>query len=356
MKKRLQKSQINSNSQNQKTPQRILILGAGHFGTCLAQHLAEVGHAVTIYARSNAIVQSINTQHQNPKYLSHIRLHPTLIAINTIKAENFANVDAVVFVSSTQAMRDVLLPLKKFLLPRHLFVCAAKGIEVRTLKLPEQIIKEICGAKISRRAVYLSGPSFATEIAQKLPTAVTMAGRVKKCVVAAQDIFHTSYFRVYSASDTIGLEVAGALKNVIAIASGAAMGLGFQMNTRAALITRGLNEMIRVGIKLGAKPVIFTGLSGVGDLFLTCSSEKSRNFTLGLRLGRGESVDHILATMDSVAEGYTTAKAAFQLAKKLKISTPIIDEVYHVLYEEKPVKEALTDLITREAKPEFSQR
>ena len=353
MKKSLQKIQKSKIPTTLKSPQRILVLGAGHFGTCLAQHLAECGHHVTIYARSTEIVHSINTHNRNPKYLSHLTLHPTLNAINTINAENFANIDAIVFVTSTQSMRAVLSPLRKWIKPEHLFVCAAKGIEVDSLKLPEEIIKDICGAEISRRAVFLSGPSFASEIAQKLPTAVTIAGRIKTKVKNAQNIFHAPHFRVYSASDTVGLQVAGALKNVIAIGSGAAMGMGFQMNSRAALITRGLNEMLRVGVKLGAKPFSFLGLGGVGDLFLTCSSEKSRNFMLGLRLGKGESVEKILATMESVAEGYSTAKAAHQLAKSLKISTPIIDEVYYVLYENKPIKDALMDLITRDATSEF---
>ncbi len=329
------------------------MLGAGHFGTCLAQHLAELGHHVEIYARSKEIVHSINTHKKNPKYLSQLRLHPSLKAINTISSENFINLTAVVFVASTQAMREVLSPLKSFLKRHHLLVCAAKGIEVGSLKLPQQIIKDVCGSVIARRAVFLSGPSFASEIAQKLPTAVTIAGKLEKNVTQAQTIFHAPHFRVYSSRDTLGLQLAGALKNVIAIGSGAAQGMGFQMNSRAALITRGLNEMMCIGRKLGAKPVTFMGLSGVGDLFLTCSSEKSRNFMLGLRLGQGEGIEDILKSMGSIAEGYSTSKAAYDLAKRLKIATPIIDEVYRVLHEKKSIKEALTDLITREPKPEF---
>jgi glycerol-3-phosphate dehydrogenase (NAD(P)+) len=187
-----------------------------------------------------------------------------------------------------------------------------------------------------------------------LPTAVVAASKDKSRAEAVQKIFHTSHFRVYTSSDPIGLEVAGALKNVIAIAAGACAGLGLQMNSMAALMTRGLAEMTHVAVKLGANPLTLQGLGGVGDLFLTCGSDKSRNYSLGYRLGQGMSVHDALASLGSVAEGFTTAKAAHHLAEKLKVDMPISDQVYKVLYEHKPVRSAFMDLVTRDAKAEFS--
>lgn len=333
--------------------EKILVLGAGHFGTCLAQHLADKGYSVNIWARSPDVVASINNHHKNPKYLSTLTLSPRLQAINTIDPKAHADTTVVLVATSAQSLSQVLPMVQPILHEGTLLICAAKGIEVGTLRLPSEIIAHALGNEAAAKSVFLSGPSFATEVAARQPTAVVVASKDQGRAQWAQELLHAAHFRVYTSEDPVGLEVAGALKNVIAIAAGASVGIGFQMNSRAALMTRGLAEMTRIGIALGATPITFKGLGGVGDLFLTCTSEKSRNFTVGFRLGRGEFLDSILLNVGSVAEGVATAKAAYELSQRLKVETPIIDEVYKVLYEQKAITQAVMDLITRDAKPEF---
>ncbi len=338
---------------NQTPPsRRIVVLGTGNFGTCLAQHLAEQGHSVTMWTRSAEVARSINTAQKNPKYLSMITLSNRISATEKVTADLLKDSDALLIAVPTQTVRQVLTDLKPLLPPSLLIICAAKGIEIGSQLLPVQIIKDTLGAKASNNAVFLSGPSFAAEIIMHEPTAVVVGSYDENRRLLAQEMFHAPHFRTYTSDDPIGLEVAGALKNVIAIASGACSGLGFQGNSRAALLTRGLAEITRIGIALGANQVTFTGLGGVGDLFLTCSSEKSRNFTVGYRLGRGEPLDKVLATVGSVAEGVATAKAAHSLVKQLGVAAPITEQVYQVLYEAKPIVQAVKDLLTRERKSE----
>jgi len=333
---------------------RILVLGAGNFGTCLACHLADQGWNIDLWTRSKTLIESINSEHKNPKYLSTITLAPTIRAINHIKHEAINNYAAIVIAVPMQAVRDVLKPIAQHLDTRPLLISTVKGIEISSAAFPLDVIAEICGKEIADRAVVLSGPSFAIEIAQKLPTAVVAASKTLERAEAVQRIFHSSFFRVYTSDDPIGLEVAGALKNVIAIAAGASVGLGLQMNSIAALITRGLAEVTRIGVRLGANPLTFQGLGGVGDLLLTCSSPKSRNYSLGHKLGQGMTIHEALASLGSVAEGFTTAKAAHRLTKNLNVEMPISEQVYQVLYENKPVRDAFIDLINRDAKAEFT--
>lgn len=333
--------------------EKILVLGAGNFGTCLAQHLAEKGYHVTMWSRSQAVTDSINASRKNPKYLSSINLSPRLSATSNLDAKTLGETSVVVHVTPTQTMREVLTMMKPYWRSDLLLICAAKGIEMGRLLLPHDIISDVLGQAVSDKAAFLSGPSFASEIVARQPTAVTVASRTEKSAHWAQELFHAAHFRVYTSDDPIGLEVAGALKNVVAIAAGASVGIGFQMNSRAALITRGLAEITRVGVALGANPLTFKGLGGVGDLFLTCTSEKSRNFSVGFRLGKGESLEAVLASVGT-SEGVTTTKAAKELVEKLGVEAPIITEVYKVLYEQKPIAQAVMDLLTREAKPEFT--
>lgn len=340
---------------NTKTaPKKVLVLGAGNFGTCLANHLATEGHSVELWARSREVVETINNEHKNPKYLNAINLTPTLRAINTIDTKMLSTIDALVVAVPMQAMREVLQPLAQHLSTSTLLICAVKGIEITTGCLPIQIYAEIFGKQIADNTIVLSGPSFAIEVAQKLPTAVVAASKNAERALAVQELFHAPHFRVYTNDDPIGLEVAAALKNVIAIAAGASAGLGLQMNSLSAIITRGLAEMTRLGVKMGAKPLTFQGLGGVGDLFLTCSSSKSRNYSLGYKLGQGMEINAALASLGSVSEGYTTTKAAYALSKQLGVDTPIIDQVYGVLYEGKALKLAVSDLVMRDAKPEIN--
>jgi glycerol-3-phosphate dehydrogenase (NAD(P)+) len=333
---------------------RILVVGAGNFGTCLAAHLASEGWSVEIWSRSRTIVDGINNDHKNPKYLSTITLSPTLRAINHINAAQLNDYCAIVVAVPMQAVRETLKQYAQHLTTKPLLVSAVKGIEISSGFFSADVFKDIFGEAIATKSVIISGPSFAIEVAQKLPTAVVAASKELSRAEAVQKIFHTSHFRVYTSTDPIGLEVAGALKNVIAIAAGACAGMGLQMNSMAALMTRGLAEITHLAVKLGANPLTLQGLGGVGDLFLTCGSDKSRNYSLGFRLGQGMNVHDALASLGSVAEGFTTAKAAHLLAARLNVDMPISEQVYKVLYENKLVQSALMDLVTRDAKAEFS--
>lgn len=336
------------------TDKSILVLGSGNFGTCLAQHLANKGLSVTIWARQEEVARSINSSRRNPVYLSDIALSERIIAISKLDAAAFKDRSLVILAVPTQAARSVLQSIKPHISAETIVVSAAKGIENQTLALPLDIIKDVLGPAHGEKAVVLSGPSFAAEVIASQPTAVSLGSYSEKAALTVQSIFHTPYFRAYTSDDPVGLEVAGALKNVIAIAAGACAGLNFQQNSQAALLTRGLAEITRIGVRLGAQPLTFTGLGGVGDLFLTCSSTKSRNYSVGYRLGRGEELPHVLRTLGSVAEGVATAKAAWQLTQKLSVDAPITEQVHAVLYEGRPIKEAVMALMTREAKPELT--
>ncbi len=331
----------------------ILVIGAGNFGTCLAQHLTTNGHRVTMWVREPEIRDHIQTNHRNPRYLREVQLSEQITATCDLSLSMIKNYSVVILAVPTQFLRNVLASIKGPFPPEILLVSAVKGIEINTLKLPDQIVAEVFGQGIADNSVALSGPSFAIEVAHRQPTAVTLAGKNKERVEWGQRVFHAPFFRVYASSDMVGLETAGALKNVIAIAAGACRGLGYQANGLAALITRGLAEITRAGVAMGANALTFKGLSGVGDLFLTCSSEQSRNYTVGYRLGRGESLPDIIATLGSVAEGVSTAKSAYELSLRLNVEMPITKEVYRVLYEDLPVKEAVMNLLTREAKDEI---
>ena len=332
----------------------ILVLGSGNFGTCLAHHLSSKGHAVTIWGRSSEVVDGINQHHMNPRYLTGIELCPRLKAVKELKPELISQTELIVLAVPTQVIRKALTMIQPHIAKECLIVCAAKGIENETLLLPLDIIEENLGNSYYNRAVILSGPSFAIEVVKGLPTAVSMGSFDPDSCRIAQETFHTPFFRAYTTEDPIGLEVAGALKNVMAIASGACAGMGLQNNSQAALMTRGMAEITRVGYCLGANPITFNGLGGIGDLFLTCTSEKSRNYSLGFMLGKGLSIKQALNELKSVAEGWFTAKAAYELSLKLGTDTPVIDQVYAVLYEQKPLKEALEFLINRDMKPEIT--
>ncbi|KAJ3083968.1 hypothetical protein HDU79_004094 [Rhizoclosmatium sp. JEL0117] len=332
----------------------VLVLGGGNFGTCLADHLAAMGNEVTIYARDQKVVDGINNDHHNVKYMKDVVLTDTLKA--TSQLEDGAAIQAatvIIFSIPTQHLRDILAKTKPFVTKSHLTIFVNKGIEIHSGKLPCDIVEEVWGKEIGECATYLSGPSFAMEVVKRQPTCVSVASRVKERALRAQAVFHAPHFRVYDCDDVIGVEVAGALKNVIALAAGACAGLGFQQNARAAIITRGLAEIMRVGVKLGADPLTFSGLAGVGDLFLTAQSEKSRNYTVGFRLGRGEKLDYVLETLGSVAEGVETTKAAYELCHKIGVESPVCDAVYSVLFGGVDVKEAVKTLMSRDPHAEF---
>ncbi|KAJ1559875.1 hypothetical protein HK096_010789, partial [Nowakowskiella sp. JEL0078] len=282
-----------------------------------------------------------------------VKLHGKVTATYSISANLLLSCSVVILAIPTQHMRSILKNIKPFMTKDHLLICVNKGIENSTLMLPHEILKQELGDDIGKDAVFLSGPSFASEIVKRQITCVSVASTSSAKVLRTQKLFHAPHFRVYSTQDTIGVEIAGALKNVIALAAGALNGLDMQMNSQAALITRGLAEITRIGVALGANPLTFSGLSGVGDLFLTCTSSKSRNFTVGFRIGRGEELEHVLQTLGSVAEGVETTKAAYHLGRKLGVDTPIVDAVYSVLFLGVNVRDALRLLIERDPSEEL---
>ncbi|KAJ3081733.1 hypothetical protein HK102_002170, partial [Quaeritorhiza haematococci] len=240
--------------------ERVFVLGSGNFGTCLADHLADMGIQVTMWSRDQTLADSINNEHKNSKYMKDVTLSTNLKATTEISGEMLGSTTVVLFAIPTQHMRSILERTKPFLTPNHLLIFCNKGIEQGTLLLPHDIVKEVLGEEMGERATFLSGPSFAAEVVQRQPSCVSVASKYRSRALRTQRLFHAPHFRVYDNPDVVGVEAAGALKNVVALASGACSGLGFQNNSRAALITRGLAEIARIGVKLGANPLTFAGL------------------------------------------------------------------------------------------------
>lgn len=330
----------------------IGVIGGGSWGTTLANLLACKGFDVTLWVFEGEVCRQIEDGRENTTYLPGIRLSENLKSTNTLE-EAIEGKGLVLWVTPSHIARMMLKKALPLISADALMVSATKGIEEESLKLNSEIIAEIVPPDISGKVVYLSGPSFAREVAEKKPTAVTAASLSPEAASSVQDIFSTPYFRVYTATDIVGLEIGGSIKNVIALGAGISDGLGFGSNARAALITRGLAEMSRLGVKIGAQPLTFSGLSGLGDLVLTCTGDLSRNRTVGLRLGRGEKIEDILADMKMVAEGVKTARAAYRLAKKLDVDMPITTKIYRILYEGMAPGAAVAALMERELKEEL---
>ncbi|HSJ13677.1 MAG TPA: NAD(P)H-dependent glycerol-3-phosphate dehydrogenase [Longimicrobiales bacterium] len=330
----------------------IAVLGAGSWGTALASLLADKGHDVTVWSYETDVADAINESHENPRYLRGIPLAPALRASAQLE-RCVRDVPVIVSVSPAQHVRRVLTQVAPVMLPDALVVSASKGIEMKSLKTMAQVAVEVLPRPAAASACYISGPSFALEVAKGLATAVTIASHDAAAAVRAQEIFQTSYFRVYTSEDVTGVELGGSLKNVIAIAAGMAVGLGLGHNATAALITRGLAEMMRLGVALGANPLTLSGLAGMGDLILTCTGDLSRNRHVGTELGKGRALADVLAEMTMIAEGVDTTRAAYALAQREGIEMPIVSEVHAVLFEEQPAREALDRLMLREPKPEL---
>ena len=330
---------------------RIAVIGAGSWGTALANLLAKKGVDTILWSFEAEVAEAIRREHRNPTYLSEIVLDPSLRVTESI-AEAAEGAEVVVSVSPSHVVRTVMRQVAPFIGADTLLVSASKGIEEDSLETMDRVLAEVVGESAAGRMAFLSGPSFALEVALEHPTAVTMASRDPETARAAQELFQTDYFRVYTNPDVPGVELGGALKNVIAIAAGAVDGLGFGHNTRAALITRGLAEITRLGVSLGADPLTFAGLAGMGDLILTCTGPLSRNHAVGVELGRGRAIGDILAGMNMVAEGVRTAKAARALAVREGIEMPIVEEVYALLYEDRAPREAVENLMLRSPKAE----
>lgn len=324
----------------------VAVLGAGSWGTALAKLLADKGNATKIWSHRADLVQHINEQHVNPRYLAHAELPKNLVASADLE-EALRGAELVVSVVPSHALRGVIREAKPFIPASALICSATKGIENDSLSLMSDVLLQELGHAVQPRLTYLSGPSFAKEVAQGQPTVVVVAGTSEPELETVQHAWATDRFRVYSSTDVVGVEIGGALKNVIAIAAGAGDGLGFGHNSRAALITRGLSEIGKLAASKGANPLTVAGLSGMGDLVLTCTGELSRNRTVGFELGKGRTLGDILATLGHVAEGVKTTKSAYDLGKKMGVDMPITSEVYQVLYEGKSPRQAVVDLMTR---------
>jgi glycerol-3-phosphate dehydrogenase (NAD(P)+) len=327
---------------------QVAVLGAGSWGTTLANLLAAKGETVRLWAYEPEVVDAINRRHENPVFLPGFRLESGLQAF-TDAEEAVANAPVIVSAAPSHAVRSVVNLVRGAVRPGTLVVSATKGIETDTLSLMSAVFEECLP---EARFAALSGPSFAVEVCQGQPTLVVAASRHEATARDAQRIFATPKFRVYSHDDVTGVELAGALKNVIAIAAGILEGLGMGHNPRAALITRGLAEITRLGVALGAKALTFAGLAGMGDLILTTTGDLSRNRGLGIALAHGQSLDEYRATHRSVAEGANTSKAGAALAKRTGVELPITEKVCEVIFSGKPAREGIAELMARELKSE----
>ena len=326
----------------------MAVIGAGSWGTTLANLLSSKGFDIALWVYEKDLAEEIRQTRINSVYLPDIEL-PENIHVTGSLEEALKKARYIVNAVPAQYTRSIFKEVLPHIIDEAIIISVAKGIERGTLLTVSSILKELSAHPVA----VLSGPSFAKEVIKKLPTAVTLATENIHTGVHLQEIFNVNHFRVYTHDDLLGVELGGSLKNVMAIASGIADSLGLGNNARASLITRGLVEMTRLGIAMGAKERTFSGLSGIGDLVLTCSSPLSRNYTVGVKLGQGMKLKDILTQMRSVAEGVATAESAYELSKKYHIEMPIIEQVYKVLYEDKDAVLAVRDLMERSLKSEF---
>jgi glycerol-3-phosphate dehydrogenase (NAD(P)+) len=331
--------------------EKIGVIGAGAWGTTLAMLLADKGHEVTLWMYEKDLADETARTRENRVYLPGFTL-PSSITVTSSMEAVAANKTLVLSVVPSHTARTVAKQFAPLLSKNAIIVSASKGIEIDSLMPLSDVFRDILSKELHNRLCFLSGPSFAKEVAQKMPTAVALASYDPAIGRKAQEIFSNAYFRVYTNPDVIGVELAGSLKNVVAIAAGVLEGMGYGYNTMAALLTRGLAEMARLGVAMGGNLQTFSGLAGMGDLVLTCTGGLSRNRTLGVRLGKGEKLNDIMSSVKTVAEGVKTCRAARDLAKKYNIDMPVVDEVYQILYEGKDPKRAVKDLMARELKGE----
>jgi glycerol-3-phosphate dehydrogenase (NAD(P)+) len=326
----------------------IAVLGAGAFGTSLAKLLEDRGQEVVLWARTAEGAAQI-VRSRESSHLPGCRLGER-VQITHDLAEAVRGRPIVLAVTPSHVVREVLSAAAFHLSEETVVVNASKGIEQGSLATIDQIYREVLPQRLAERAAFLSGPTFAKELVQGLPAAIVVAAHDPSSASLVQTEFGSELLRVYATDDVIGVEIAGALKNIMAIGAGISDGLGFGHNTRAALITRGLNEIARLGVQLGANPLTFAGLAGMGDLVLTCTGDLSRNRQVGLELGRGRTIADIMASMNSVAEGVKTTRAAHELAHRHGVDVPIIDAIHAVLYAGKTAREAVAELLRREAR------
>jgi glycerol-3-phosphate dehydrogenase (NAD(P)+) len=331
---------------------KITVLGDGGWGTALAVVGARKQNDVLLWSAFPDYAEVLREKRENTKFLPGVKLPPALEVTSDLK-KALAFGDIVVLAIPTQFLRVVLHKVREHDYKGKVFVSVAKGLEKKTCLRPSQIIYSILGSETP--LVVISGPSHAEEVARHMPTLVVAASDNKKNAEKVQDAFMDTFFRIYSQTDIIGVELGGALKNVIAIAAGVCDGLKFGDNSKAGLISRGILEMTRLGIRLGANPNTFFGLSGIGDLMTTCFSPHGRNLRVGRDLGAGRKIDEILKGMEMVAEGVDTAQSVHQLAAELELDLPLMGEVYSLVFEGKDPKKAVADLLNRDAREELKQ-
>ncbi|MGI8428814.1 MAG: NAD(P)H-dependent glycerol-3-phosphate dehydrogenase [Solirubrobacteraceae bacterium] len=324
------------------------VVGAGAWGTALAQVLASRRHEVRLWAHESDVVDSINARHENARFLAGVPLSRDIVA-TSVMGDVLRDAEFVTYVAPSHVLRAVARAGRESISRVATIIVATKGIERGSLAIMSRVIEDEIP---DHEVVALSGPSFAAEVAAGQPTALVAAGRSADATEAVQLTFSSGAFRIYTHDDVIGVELGGALKNVIAVATGIAEGLGLGHNPRAALITRGLAEITRLGVSLGASPLTFAGLAGMGDLVLTCTGALSRNRAVGIEVGKGRSLDDVLRTRETVAEGVTTTESAHALAAREGVEMPIVRAVHRTLFEGQPARAAITELMTRELRPE----
>lgn len=327
---------------------KCAVIGAGAWGTALANVLATNGQVVMLWAREPDVVDAVNASHENPRFLPGARVNERVQATGVI-ADALGDADIIIYVAPSHALRDVAASGAQAVKAGAVLVVASKGIERETLAIMSDVV---CEAVPGHSVVALSGPSFAAEVANGQPTAVVAACAEADAATRVQRALSSDVFRVYTHDDVVGVELGGALKNVMAIATGIAEGLGLGFNSRAALITRGLAEMTRLGLALGASQATFAGLAGLGDLVLTCTGALSRNRALGIELGKGRTLEQSLEGKDSVAEGVLNTVSARALAEREGVDMPIVQAVHRILFESQPPRLAIAELMTRELRAE----
>ena len=336
----------------------ILVIGGGSWGTCLSKLLVENGHNVYLWEYNEEVRDVMKTTKTNPNFLKGIKLPDELNIIDDYgkvltDEKKYGKIDIVLLATPTQFLRGVLKRLKNFLNYNIILVNVAKGLEISTKKRISEIVDEELENK-NYNYVLLAGPTHAEEVAQRLPSAILSVSKDENSAKIVQKTFSNSYFRVYTGTDLMGAELAGALKNCLAIAAGIADGLGYGDNTKAALITRGINEMFEIAKYYNANQKTFMGLSGLGDIIVTCTSRHSRNRYVGEKLGKGEKIEDIIKNMQMVSEGAETIKALYKIIKENNLNAPIFTALYEVIYKGKPVTDLEKTFMSRDLKSEFS--
>ncbi|OAH55905.1 MULTISPECIES: NAD(P)H-dependent glycerol-3-phosphate dehydrogenase [Bacillaceae] len=332
--------------------EKIAVLGAGSWGTALALVLADNRHDVFLWTENEERVNEINMTHMNSRYLPNIKL-PENITSTTSLEEALVDVGVVVLAVPTKAIREVAAEVVTAATTPVMIVHVSKGIEPDSLLRISEMIEQEIPANVLRDVVVLSGPSHAEEVSLRHPTTVTVSSKSSEAAGKIQDLFMNQHFRVYTNPDIIGVEIGGALKNIIALAAGISDGIGYGDNAKAALITRGLAEIARLGTKMGANPLTFSGLAGIGDLIVTCTSVHSRNWRAGNMLGKGQNLAEVLENMGMVVEGVRTTKAAHQLSAKYDVQMPITNALYNILFKQQDPKKAVDELMARVKKHEL---